>query len=167
MNDELSVQIWSEVPSVYYKASVDAKNRLKLPSRFQDGITNLGNKLFYSSLDGKEIRIYPVAHWNRQLQILEAQQASANPEHALMAKRTLHRAKKFGDYGSMDGEGRIILPQELRQAAGLDAQPAPVRLCKQQDHILVLSEARFLALDAELDVNGEGDLVQLTALGLR
>ena len=111
-------------------ARLDEKGRLKVPTLFREQIEEaFGPELFVTSLHGREILVYPLPVW----QALEEKLASLPAIHR--AKRKfLERVNYFGQNGALDGQGRVLIPQILRDAARL---PADVVVTGNIDHLVV------------------------------
>ena len=102
-------------PRGFYTARVDEKGRLKLPTLFQEFLG--GEKLFVTSLDTRIARIYPISLWRQNESLLFDQ--SDEPE---MAEDIAFIANHFGADSEIDGQGRVLLPTELRRALNLENQ---------------------------------------------
>ena len=111
-------------------ARLDEKGRLKVPTLFRQQIEEtFGPDLFVTSLHGREILLYPLPVW----QVLEEKLASLPAIHR--AKRKfLERVNYYGQGGALDGQGRVLIPQILRDAAKL---PADVVVTGNIDHLVV------------------------------
>jgi MraZ protein len=111
-------------------ARLDEKGRLKVPTLFRQQIEEaFGPDLFVTSLHGREILLYPLPVW----QTLEEKLASLPAIHR--AKRKfLERVNYYGQGGALDGQGRVLIPQILRDAAKL---PADVVVTGNIDHLVV------------------------------
>jgi MraZ protein len=111
-------------------ARLDEKGRLKVPNLFRQQIEEaFGAELFVTSLHGREILVYPLPIW----QALEEKLAALPAIHR--AKRKfLERVNYYGQGGAMDGQGRVLIPQILRDAARL---PADVVVTGNIDHLVV------------------------------
>jgi MraZ protein len=111
-------------------ARLDEKGRLKVPTLFRQQIEDaFGPELFVTSLHGREILLYPLPVW----QALEEKLASLPAIHR--AKRKfLERVNYYGQGGALDGQGRVLIPQILRDAAKL---PADVVVTGNIDHLVV------------------------------
>ena len=93
-------------------AKVDEKGRLKIPSVFLDELKEFGNQFYITSTTGETARIYPMKVWS-EIEDKLAQKPSAD-----VAKRKfLMRTSYFGQVGELDGQGRLLLPAVLREAA--------------------------------------------------
>jgi MraZ protein len=103
---------------------------LKVPNLFRQQIEEaFGSELFVTSLHGREILVYPLPVW----QALEEKLAALPAIHR--AKRKfLERVNYFGQNGTLDGQGRVLIPQILRDAAKL---PADVVVTGNIDHLVV------------------------------
>ena len=99
---------------------VDEKGRLKVPAEFKRVIDEKYNEKFYiTSLDGKVGQMYPFEEWERIEQKL-AGLSTFNPTK----KKFLDRVNYYGQMVEMDGQGRLLLPQLLREAAQLKGEVA-------------------------------------------
>ncbi|MGB8476110.1 MAG: hypothetical protein WCE61_18680 [Candidatus Acidiferrum sp.] len=93
-------------------AKVDEKGRLKIPSVYLDELKEYGNQFYITSTTGESARIYPMKVWS-EIEDKLAQLPSAN-----VAKRKfLMRTSYFGQVAELDGQGRLLLPAVLREAA--------------------------------------------------
>lgn len=111
-------------------ARVDEKGRLKVPTLFREQIDEaFGPDLFVTSLHGREVLLYPLPVW----QALEEKLASLPAIHR--AKRKfLERVNYYGQTASLDSQGRVLIPQILRDSAKL---PADVVVTGNIDHLVV------------------------------
>jgi MraZ protein len=101
---------------------VDEKGRLKVPAEFKRVIDEKYSTQFYiTSLDGKVAQIYPFEEWEQIEQKL-AGLSTFNPTK----KKFLSRVNYWGQQVEMDGQGRLLLPQLLRDAAQIKGEVAVV-----------------------------------------
>lgn len=92
---------------------VDEKGRLKLPAEFKRRIDEqYSAQFFITSKDGKVAEIYPMAEWEKIEQKL-ALIPNMNPAK----KKFLDRVNYYGQAVEMDAQGRVLLPQILRESA--------------------------------------------------
>jgi MraZ protein len=99
---------------------VDEKGRLKVPAEFKRVIDEKYNTQFYiTSVDGKVAEIYPFEEWERIEQKL-AGLSNYNPTK----KKFLDRVNYWGQQVEMDGQGRLLMPQLLRDAAQIKGEVA-------------------------------------------
>src|SRR5262244_3211344 len=99
---------------------VDDKGRLKVPAEFKRVIDEkYGTQFYITSLDGNVAQIYPFEEWERIEQKL-ASLSTFNPTK----KKFLARVNYWGQQVEMDGQGRLLLPQLLRDAAGIRGEVA-------------------------------------------
>jgi len=99
---------------------VDEKGRLKVPAEFKRVIDDKYSAQFYiTSLDGKVAQVYPFEEWERIEQKLAAL-SSFNPTK----KKFLTRTNYWGQVVEMDSQGRLLLPQLLRDSAQLKGEVA-------------------------------------------
>jgi MraZ protein len=98
---------------------VDEKGRLKLPAEFKRQIdAEYGAEPFYiTSRDGKTAEIFPMREWEEYEKKLAAMPSSHPSKQKL-----LMRINYFGQKADLDGQGRVLLPQVLREKANLIAE---------------------------------------------
>ena len=111
-------------------ARLDEKGRLKVPNLFRQQIEEaFGHELFVTSLTGRNFLLYPLPIWRA----LEEKLAELPAIHRAKNK-FLERVNYFGQNGSLDAQGRILIPQILRDAAKL---PPDVVVTGNIDHFVV------------------------------
>jgi MraZ protein len=94
---------------------VDEKGRLKLPAEFKRQIDEeYGGQFYITSRDGKVAEIHPMREWEEFERKLAAV-PSFNPAK----QKLLKWINYFGQTAEMDGQGRVLLPQLLREKANL------------------------------------------------
>jgi MraZ protein len=99
---------------------VDEKGRLKVPSEFKRVIDEkYAQKFYITSLDGTVAQMYPFEEWERIEQKL-ASLSTFNPTK----KKFLNRTNYYGQVVEMDGQGRLLIPQILREAAQIRGEVA-------------------------------------------
>jgi transcriptional regulator MraZ len=99
---------------------VDEKGRLKIPAEFKRVIDEkYGTQFYITSLDGKVAQVYPFEEWERIEQKL-AGLSSFNPTK----KKFLDRTNYYGQQVEIDGQGRLLLPQLLRESGQIKGEVA-------------------------------------------
>jgi MraZ protein len=93
-------------------AKVDEKGRLKIPSVFLDELKEYGNQFYITSTTGETARIYPLRVWSE----IEDKLAQL-PSNNVAKRKFLMRTSYFGQQAELDGQGRLLLPAVLREAA--------------------------------------------------
>ena len=92
---------------------VDEKGRLKVPAEFKRVIDEkYGNQFYITSLDGKSALVYPFEEW-QQIEDKLSRLSTFNPTK----KKFLNRTNYYGQVVEMDGQGRLLVPSLLRDAA--------------------------------------------------
>jgi MraZ protein len=96
-----------------YSAKIDDKSRLRLPAKFRHDLSDTeDNTYFVTSDDGRCAQIYPISVWERIAQKFQ------EPPRMDPAKLKLQRITSFyGLLTQMDPQGRILIPQLLRDDA--------------------------------------------------
>ena len=98
--------------------NLDAKGRLAIPIRYRDAIQEVcGGRLVltYSAFDSGALYLYPEQEWERVRDEVTGL-STFNPGHRSLQRRLVGSASAV----EPDGNGRIQLPQTLRQVAGLE-----------------------------------------------
>jgi MraZ protein len=99
---------------------VDEKGRLKVPAEYKRVIDEkYAQKFYITSTDGISAQIYPFEEWERIEQRL-ASLSTYNPTK----KTFLTRTNYYGQVVEMDGQGRLLIPQTLREAAKIRGEVA-------------------------------------------
>jgi len=99
---------------------VDQKGRLKVPAEFKRVIDEkYAQKFYITSLDGKIAQVYPFEEWERIEHKLAAL-STFNPTK----KKFLNRVNYYGQVVEMDGQGRLLIPQILRESAQIRGEVA-------------------------------------------
>ncbi len=122
-----------DAPRGVFRVTVDDKGRLKLPAAIVEFLHGLGEKkVFITTLDQKEVRIYPLSAWRKTEKFLE------EPGPDLASRKDLAMiAASYGKDDELDGQGRLTLPGDLRKELGLEKDEA--RLRWYQGHLKLLS----------------------------
>src|SRR6202158_2256378 len=103
-----------------HPARVDEKGRLKVPAEFKRVIDEkYAQKFYITSLDGIVGQVYPFEEWERIEQKLAAL-STYNPTK----KKFLNRVNYYGQVVEMDGQGRLLVPQILRESAQIRGEVA-------------------------------------------
>src|SRR5689334_12152146 len=118
-------------------AKIDDKGRLKIPTDFRRAIEErYGPDLFVTSVLGDSALIYPLPVWEE----IEARLA-AMPSTDRTKTRFLERVSYYGQQVRFDVQGRILIPQLLRERADMNGD---VVVSGQLDHLVVWNHERFL-----------------------
>ena len=119
---------------------VDKKGRLKVPAEYKRVIDEkYAQKFYITSLDGVVAQVYPFEEWERIEQKL-ASLSTFNPTK----KKFLTRANYYGQVVEMDGQGRLLIPQILRESAQIRGEVAVL------GNLTYLEVRNMEALDREI-----------------
>ncbi len=103
-----------------HPARIDEKGRLKIPAEFKRVIDEkYAQKFYITSLDGIVAQVYPFEEWERIEQKL-ASLSTFNPTK----KKFLTRSNYYGQVVEMDGQGRVLVPQILRESGQIRGEVA-------------------------------------------
>ena len=98
--------------------NLDAKGRLAIPMRYRDAVQEqCGGRLVltYSAFDSGALYMYPEQEWERVRDEVTSL-STFNPGHRSLQRKLVGSASAV----EPDANGRIQLPQTLRQVAGLE-----------------------------------------------
>ena len=141
-------------------AKVDEKGRLKVPTDFRRFLEDrYGPDLFVTSLLGDSVLIFPLPVWEE----IEARLAAV-PSTDRAKTKYLERVSYFGQQVRLDGQGRLVIPQLLRESAGMSAD-VEVVVSARIDHLVVWNRERFARRLEEQPLT-EDDLRALTERGI-
>jgi MraZ protein len=133
-----------------HQTRMDEKGRLKMPADLKRELDELyGPKFYLTSLDGKRAKIYPLKTWESIEQSLQ-KLATTDP----IRKRFLDVTNYYGQMAEMDAQGRLLIPQLLRDTAKAIGE---VRVLGVQDHLELVNEADFAA-----ELKGANGVIALT-----
>jgi MraZ protein len=119
-----------------HPARIDDKGRLKVPNGFRTHVeSQYGAELFVTSVTGEFVRLYPMAVWLEIKRKLAAV-PSTNPSK----QRFLDRVNFFGQAVTMDRQGRVLLPQLVRESAAMAGEVSVLGL---QNHLAVWNQRRL------------------------
>lgn len=119
-----------------HPARIDDKGRLKVPNGFRTAIeSQWGQELFVTSVTGEFVRLYPMAVW---LEI--ERRLAAVPSTHPSKLRFLDRVNFFGQVSSLDRQGRVLIPQLLRESAAMLGEVSVLGL---QNHLAVWNLRRL------------------------
>ncbi len=136
---------------------VDEKGRLKVPAEFKRVIDEkYAQKFYITSQDGNIAQVYPFEEWERIEQKL-----AALSTFNLTKKKFLTRTNYYGQVVEMDGQGRLLIPQTLREAAQIRGEVAVL------GNLTYLEVRNLEALDKEMkEPFTDEDIKTLDDLGI-
>lgn len=116
-------------------AKIDEKGRLKIPTDFRRSLEEHGPDLFVTSIRGDAAFLYPLSVWEELEERLRK-----IPSTDRARARFLERANYFGQQLTIDNQGRIVIPQILRESAGMNGE---VVVNADLDHLVVWNRERI------------------------
>lgn len=101
--------------------SIDAKGRLAVPARFRDILARLELSDLVLTLNpwDRALWLYPLSEW----ELIEAK-LSGLSDYDKHSRRTKQILRGYATDCRCDGQGRVLLPQEMRELAALEKQAA-------------------------------------------
>ena len=137
---------------------IDEKGRLKIPTDFRRLMEErFGPDLFVTSVQGDSALLYPLVVWEEIEQRLNAMPATDRTK-----MRFLERVNYFGQQVRVDPQGRIVIPQILRESASISGD---VVVSGQLNHLVVWNHERFVSRLQEQPFTDE-DFSALSAQGI-
>ena len=141
--------------------TVDAKGRMTLPAEFKEYLTRLGDtKVFITTTDLKLIKIFPLSTWEYNENFFEAE-----TEDAVTAAEIKFLANDMGGDSGIDSNGRLLLPQQLRDHFGLEN--SQVRVECQKGYFKVYTPAYYEEYKAAVVQRLAEKNAKLEAKGMR
>jgi len=117
-------------------AKIDDKGRLKIPTDFRRQLEErFGSELFITSVLGDAALVYPLPVWEGIEERLLGM-----PSTDRVRERYLERVNYFGQQVRLDGQGRALVPQILREAAAVQGE---VVVSGRLDHLVVWNHQRW------------------------
>jgi MraZ protein len=139
-------------------ARIDDKSRLKVPTIFRGTFQDdKGPDVFVTSLTGESVRIYPMPVW---LDI--ERKLTAMPSNHPSRLKFLDRVNYYGQASELDGQGRVVIPQTLRDSASIVGE---VRVFGRIDYLDVWNEERF-AQKLQREAWTDDDGLKLSEFGI-
>ncbi|HEX2711687.1 MAG TPA: hypothetical protein VHM88_05615 [Candidatus Acidoferrales bacterium] len=138
-------------------ARVDEKGRLKIPATFLESLKEYGQQFYVTSENGDYVRVYPMKVW----QEIEEKLAKLS-SHNRTKQKFLARANYFGQVVEMDGQGRVLIPPILREAAQMKGE---VDVLGHLNYLEIWNHARFLENLSKNPITAD-DLKTLDDLGV-
>ena len=103
-----------------HPARVDEKGRIKVPAEFKRTVDErYGTQFYITSLDGKVAQVYPFEEWR-----LIEEKLMRLPNFNPTKKKFLARVNYYGQQVEMDAQGRLLMPQLLRESAEIKGEVA-------------------------------------------
>ncbi len=117
-------------------AKIDDKGRLKVPTEFRRLLEeSYGRELFITSVVGQSAVLYPLPVWED----VERKLAEV-PSSDRAKQRFLERVNYFGQQLKLDAQGRVVIPQILRERAEVIGE---VVVSGRIEHLEIWNRERF------------------------
>jgi MraZ protein len=119
-----------------YSAKIDEKSRLRLPAKFRRDLPETEDDNYYvTSDDGKCAQIYPIPVWEKIARKFQ-EAPRMDPAKLKLQRFTSY----YGLITQMDPQGRILIPQSLREDAKIAGD---VTVIGKSDHLEVWNDEAF------------------------
>ncbi len=99
-----------------YQHTIDPKGRLSVPAKFRDVLAQYEGALIVVPNENA-LEVHPLEEWER-LESRISEQSQFDPEVRKLGRLYVSRAKEV----ALDGAGRILVPPDSRQQAGLSKE---------------------------------------------
>src|SRR3954454_2409875 len=145
---ESSAEMVEPVLMGHAPAKVDDKGRLKIPANFRKVIEEkFGSDCFITSTDGERALIYPMPVW------FDFQgRLSKVPSTSMAKAKLLEKVNYFGQTGTIDTQGRVLIPSILRTVAGIAED---VVVIGNTDHLIVWNGEKIQQRMAETPLTND------------
>jgi len=99
--------------------NMDAKGRMAVPSRYRDALLAQGDGQLVATIDIEDrcLLLYPLPAW-QEIETQIARLPTFNPDTRRLQRLLIGHAREL----DLDGNGRVLIPPELRTYAGLEKQ---------------------------------------------
>jgi len=138
-----------------YRHTIDAKGRLAVPARFRAELAGLVHVCRW--LDGC-LAIFPPNAWAELSAQIAGLSRIGDPRSREIARSVFASAFE----GQLDGQGRVLVPSNLREMVGLDTDAVVVGL---NDHVEIWAPERWTTYSAPMNEPDEF-ATRLTGLGI-
>lgn len=119
-----------------HPAKIDEKGRLKLPSAFKSLLeTDKVSAFYITSADGKRAEIWPLPEWEK----VEDRLDGISSLDASVAQY-MDLVNYYGQEVEIDTQGRLLMPQILREKAQLDGDVVVIGM---RNHLAVHNREAF------------------------
>jgi division/cell wall cluster transcriptional repressor MraZ len=106
--------------------NMDIWGRVKIPSEFLRVFEEYGKEVFITSIDLRNILVYPLAEW---MKIATRDSEKADDP---LVRRSMLRINRHGLKTEIDEQGRILIPKELREVTNLKGK---IEIEGREDHL--------------------------------
>lgn len=138
-----------------FEHTIDDKGRVAIPARFREA---LGEGLILTRGFERCLQAFPRAYWNQLSEKINA--LSIGSEQARALRRLLFSTAAEAE---VDRQGRILIPQNLREYAGLAEQAV---ITGMDTYFELWSTERWAEMLTKIDSSGVDIAQQLASLGI-
>ncbi len=126
-----------DAPRGVFRVSVDDKGRVKLPTPLVQYLESFKEerKVFVTTFDESEARLYPISVWRETEKMLQEPGEDFEERDSLALV-----AANYGQDVDVDAQGRFTLPGDLRKKLGLEGDEVRLQCFKSRINIFGSSE---------------------------
>lgn len=136
-----------------YQHTLDAKSRLAIPARFRE---ELAEGLVLTRGIDRCLSLYPMAAWRPLAEKVSALPIS-DPDARAFRRLVFAEASDL----TLDAQGRMLIPPELRRYAGLERDALIIGM---DTALEIWSPERWQAVEALMDADGAAIAQRLASL---
>ena len=136
-----------------YQHTLDAKSRLAIPARFREELAE--GMVLTRGID-RCLSLYPMAAWRPLAEKVSALSIS-DPDARAFRRLVFAEASDL----TLDAQGRILIPPELRRYAGLERDALIIGM---DTALEIWSPERWQAVEALMDADGAAIAQRLASL---
>ena len=142
---------------------MDVKFRLKFPALVRKRLLERyeSGELFITSLDRREIKLFPIGEWEKVEARLNDRSVADGIDGQVKSKAQF-LANQNGVEQTLDSQGRVLVPGRLRGALGHSSK---LMMQWQGNHIVAVNEALYEQLAVENRLT-EAERAYVANLGL-
>lgn len=137
---------------------LDSKGRLSFPSRFRDVLGQFESEELMVTNWGKHSRVYPMSEWE-QLETNLLAKGKEQPELGRFVRNVITGVNEC----SLDKQGRLLLPQQLRNEVNLRKD---VVLAGMIDWVEIWDKDAWNEERQKAQANFDSDQKKMTNLGM-
>jgi DNA-binding transcriptional regulator/RsmH inhibitor MraZ len=154
-----SVVVHVEPPRGTYKCKVDAAGRLKLPAAIHKFFIRIDEPVFVTTMDCRSARLYCISEYKETEKFFQTHRGNAKA-----ASNVALLANHFGANCMPDAQGRVALPDLLREKLALDG--ADVYLYFYKNRFELFTADAYNVRLAEAMQEPQANLAELEEAGM-
>ncbi|MGH7276488.1 MAG: division/cell wall cluster transcriptional repressor MraZ [Candidatus Rokuibacteriota bacterium] len=143
-----------------YQHTIDPKGRLSIPARYRNVLAQYEGNLIVVPNEKAALEVYPSPAFERHVAAIN-EQPVFGVEARRLGRLYISRAKEV----ELDGAGRVLLPPDSRQQAGLEKNVTLVGIGRE--FFEIWDRARFEEYERQNVAELEADFARLAQQGVK